>query len=67
MVVPSTKITPYVFERIGPSGACVLGNVITAVVTMALLFIGNGDASRANFAWFVSVLYAGFPFTVFSQ
>ena len=68
MVVPSTMLTPYVFEKIGPSGTCVFGNCCTAFLTMALLFIGNiTPATNLSFGFFVFVMYGGFPFTVFSQ
>eukprot|EP00957_Ditylum_brightwellii_P132492 10103761-Ditylum_brightwellii.AAC.1 len=40
-VVPSTKISPRLFEKVGIAGACVLGNVFTAIVTLILLVIGN--------------------------
>lgn len=48
-----------------PTG--VFGNVFTAVVTAILLVIGNLPANSGTFAAFVFVMYAGFPFTVFSQ
>jgi hypothetical protein len=67
MVVPSTLMTPTVFRKIGVAGACVMGNLLTACVTVALLLIGNGPATRGAFAGFVTVMYGGFPFTVFSQ
>mmetsp|Transcript_62803 Transcript_62803/g.185464 ORF Transcript_62803/g.185464 Transcript_62803/m.185464 type:complete len:510 (-) Transcript_62803:200-1729(-) len=67
MVVPSTLITPFIFKRIGAAGTCVFGNVSTAIITIALLLIGNANATTAAFAGFVTVLYLGFPFTVFSQ
>lgn len=68
MVVPSTLMTPYVFRKIGVAGTCVLGNVFTAIITVILLFIaGYGPATKGYFAAFVTVLYVGFPFTVFSQ
>eukprot|EP00970_Alexandrium_tamarense_P020277 scaffold15044_cov193-Alexandrium_tamarense.AAC.2 len=67
LVVPSTRMTPFVFNRIGVAGTCVFGNSCTAGVTGLLLLIGNMPASEAAFGAFVFVLYAGFPFTVFSQ
>ena len=67
MVVPSTLLTPSVFRKIGVAGTCVLGNLLTACLTIALLLIGNGPATRGAFAGFVTVMYGGFPFTVFSQ
>ena len=42
MVIPGTLITPRVFAWIGAAGGCVFGNLATAILTMALLFIGNG-------------------------
>lgn len=41
MVIPSTMMTPYVFRVCGVAGTCVLGNVLTALVTLILLLIGN--------------------------
>jgi len=67
MVVPSTMMTPYVFRKLGVAGTCVMGNLLTALITFMLLMIGNGPATNAAFGGFVFVMYAGFPFTVFSQ
>ena len=62
MVVPSTVITPYIFDWVGIAGTCVIGNAFTAILTMALLFIASyGPATTAGFAGFVTVLYTGFP------
>jgi hypothetical protein len=41
-VVPATFVTPYIFAKIGAAGGCVFGNTCTAIVTIALLLIGNG-------------------------
>ena len=41
MVVPSSRMTPYTFRKLGVAGTCVTGNAMTAVVTVALLLIGN--------------------------
>jgi MFS family permease len=41
MVVPSTFMTPTAFRKFGVAGTCVMGNVMTAIVTLALLLIGN--------------------------
>ncbi len=67
LVVPSTRMTPFIFNHIGVAGICVFGNSCTAGGTGLLLLIGNMPASEAAFGAFVFVLYAGFPFTVFSQ
>ena len=53
MVVPSTLMTPRVFDLIGPSGTCVFGNVFTGVLTIILLVLGNLDPTRVTFAFFV--------------
>ena len=67
MVLPSTLVSPAIFKRIGAAAACVLGNVLTAVVTMALLWIANVPATNTTFAAFVTVLCVGYPLTVVSQ
>jgi len=67
LVIPSTQMTPHVFNRIGVAGTCVFGNLCTAVVTGLLLMIGNFPSTELAFGMFVFVMYAGFPFTVFSQ
>ncbi len=67
LVIPSTQMTPYVFTKIGVAGTCVFGNLFTALVTGILLAIGNMAATDLAFGFFVFVMYAGFPFTVFSQ
>lgn len=47
---------------------CVLGNFLTALMTIALLQIGIiTPATTATFAIFVTVMYVGFPMTVISQ
>jgi hypothetical protein len=68
MIIPSAIITPEIFSKIGAAGGCVTGNIITAIVTMALLFVASdAPATSGWFAAFVAILYCGFPFTVFSQ
>lgn len=67
LVIPSTQMTPKIFRMIGVAGACVFGNLATAIVTGLLLMIGNLPATQLAFAFFVIVMYGGFPFTVFSQ
>lgn len=67
LVIPSTQLTPYSFVKMGVAGTCVFGNTCTAIVTSLLLWIGNMPASDLTFGFFVFVMYAGFPFTVFSQ
>jgi len=68
LVLPSAVITPKVFQSFGLAAGAVLGNFVTGVVTIALLFIGNiSPPSRASFGGFVAVMYIGFPVTVISQ
>lgn len=66
MVVPGTLLSPPIYNSIGLAGGCVLGNVITGIVTVALLYIGQ-QPTKAAFGIFVALLYASFPFTVISQ
>jgi len=68
LVIPSTQMTPWFFERLGVAGVCVFGNSCTAIVTSLLLMIGTAfPATNLSFGFFVFSMYAGFPFTVFSQ
>mmetsp|Transcript_15553 Transcript_15553/g.25547 ORF Transcript_15553/g.25547 Transcript_15553/m.25547 type:complete len:490 (-) Transcript_15553:40-1509(-) len=67
MVVPGTLVSPYIYNKLGLAGGCILGNVITGIVTITLLYIGLAPASTATFGIFVALLYACFPFTVISQ
>lgn len=41
MVIPATMMTPWVFRKLGVAGTCVFGNAFTALLTFALLMIGN--------------------------
>ena len=45
----------------------ILGNVVTGIVTIALLYTAMAPPTTATFAIFVALLYLSFPFTVFSQ
>ena len=66
--MPSAIISPKVFQRIGLASGCVLGNVLTGLLTMALLLIANVKPATNLTFWFFAVsLYVGFPFTVLSQ
>ena len=67
LVIPSTRATPWCFAKMGIAGTCVFGNVATAVLTALLLMIGNFPSTELAFGFFVFVMYAGFPATVFSQ
>ena len=68
LVIPSTQMTPFFFKKLGVAGVCVFGNACTAIVTSLLLLIGSAfPATNLSFGFFVFVMYAGFPFTVFSQ
>lgn len=67
VVIPSTMFTPHVFNKVGAAAGCVFGNLMTAVITVALLLIGTGTANTAHLAGFATVMYIGFPFTVVSQ
>jgi hypothetical protein len=68
MIIPAVFITPQVFSKIGAAGGCVVGNMVTAIITVALLYTAlEAPATSGWFAAFIVILYCGFPFTVFSQ
>ncbi|KAL7458690.1 hypothetical protein ACHAWC_010328 [Mediolabrus comicus] len=67
MVVPGTLVSPFIYNKFGLAGGCIIGNVITGIVTIMLLYIALAPASTATFGIFVALLYACFPFTVISQ
>jgi hypothetical protein len=67
VVIPSTAFTPHVFNKIGAAGGCVFGNLMTAVLTVSLLFIGSGKPNKAHLIGFAIMMYVGYPFTVVSQ
>ena len=67
MIVPETVVSPPVYNAIGLAGGCILGNVITGVVTVTLLYIALAPPTTATFAAFVSLFFLSFPFAVISQ
>ncbi|KAL7547751.1 hypothetical protein ACHAWF_015043 [Thalassiosira exigua] len=67
MVVPGTILSPPIYNSIGLAGGCILGNIVTGIVTIILLYIGLAPPSNATFGVFVALLYASFPMTVISQ
>ncbi|KAL3902705.1 MAG: hypothetical protein SGARI_005710, partial [Bacillariaceae sp.] len=68
VVIPTAALAPPMYSRIGPAGACVFGNLMTAVV-IALLFLCGAvlEATRGAMIGFIVIMYVGFPMTVFSQ
>ena len=61
-------MSPWFFGKLGVAGTCVLGNCCTAVVTGLLLMIGAAlPATSLSFGFFITVMYAGYPFTILSQ
>jgi predicted MFS family arabinose efflux permease len=68
MILPAAFASPKVFSKLGASGGCVMGNLVTAFVTIGLLYVAlSAPTTSAWFRAFVAILYLGFPFTVFSQ
>ena len=67
MVIPGTMISPFIYNLIGTAGGCILGNVVTGIVTICLLQIALAPPSNVMFGLFVALLYLCFPFTVLSQ
>ena len=68
VVIPTAALAPPVYRRIGPAGACVFGNFMTAVVILLLWIFGAVlEATKGAMIGFILVMYLGFPMTVFSQ
>ena len=68
MVIPGAAVSQLLFDKIGTPASCVLGNVITAIVTIGLLYIALIEpATEAGYIGFMVLLYLGFPMTVLSQ
>ena len=70
IVLPGAALSPFLFQKFGPALCCVLANIFTGIVIVALLQIATnlGDCQTfASYSIFVSVLYVAFPFTVMSQ
>jgi len=67
-VVPGTIVSPKIYNTIGLAGGCILGNVVTGIVTIILLYIALiKPATNVTFGIFVALLYLSFPMTVISQ
>ena len=67
-IIPGAAISQPIFDKIGAAAGCVIGNVVTGIVTIAVLHIARMQpASDGTFAAFIVALYVGFPFTVLSQ
>lgn len=66
-VIPGTFVSPFFFRKLGTAGGCILGNIITGITTIMLLYIGLAPPTEASFGIFVALLYLCFPFTVISQ
>lgn len=67
MVIPGTILSPPVYNMIGLAGGCILGNIITGLVTICLLYIALAPQTTTTFAIFVALFFASFPFAVISQ
>ena len=68
MVIPGTILSPPIYNKIGLAGGCIVGNAVTGIVTIALLFITvAAPTSSAWFAVWVTIFFASFPFAVISQ
>jgi len=61
-------LSPILFKRIGAALSCVLANLVTAAVIVALLYIALMEpADQASLALFASFLYIGFSLSVLSM
>lgn len=66
-IIPGAAMSQVAFDRIGAAGSCVVGNLMTGALTIALLYIALANPSDGTFAAFIATLYVGFPFTFLSQ
>jgi MFS family permease len=67
LVIPAAIIGPILFRKIGLASTCVMGNALTGLLTMLLLFVANIETPTSwTCAWFFVALYFCFPFTVVS-
>ncbi|KAL7503956.1 hypothetical protein ACHAXN_001686 [Cyclotella atomus] len=67
MVMPGVIVSPSIYNRIGLAGGCVVGSIVTGVVTIALLYIALAPPTSSSFAVFVTIFFCSFPFAVVSQ
>lgn len=67
MVMPGVIVSPSIYNRIGLAGGCVVGNIVTGVVTIALLYVALAPPTSSSFAVFVTIFFCSFPFAVVSQ
>ncbi len=66
-ILPTLVISGPVYAKLGFGGGCVLGNLLTAVHCVILLFMGRMNATATNYGLFVFAVYFGFPLTYLSQ
>ena len=66
-ILPTLVISGPVYAKLGFGGGCVLGNLLTAVHCIILLYMGKLGATATNYGLFVFAVYFGFPFTYLSQ
>lgn len=67
MVMPGVILSPPIYNKIGLAGRCIMGNVVTGIVTIALLYIALAPPTTTTFAIFVTIFFCSFPFAVISQ
>jgi MFS family permease len=66
-ILPTLIISGPTYAKLGFGGGCVLGNFLTAVHCIILLYMGKMDATSTNYGLFIFAIYFGFPFTYLSQ
>eukprot|EP00956_Cyclotella_meneghiniana_P028586 scaffold67020_cov22-Cyclotella_meneghiniana.AAC.1 len=52
--VPGVISSPPIYNKIGLAGGCIMGNVVTGIVTIALLYIALAPPTTTTFAIFLS-------------
>ena len=67
-LIPGLVFGFVVTSKLGQGGACVLGNLLTAVFQLALLVVGiRMDSTTGSLALFLVLFFIGYPMTILSQ
>jgi hypothetical protein len=68
IAVPGAAASAWGFQNAGVGLSCVLANLLTGVIILALLYVTTIEPpTTSSFALYASIMYVGFPFTVISQ
>ncbi|KAL7532229.1 hypothetical protein ACHAWF_004057 [Thalassiosira exigua] len=56
-----------IFAKVGVVTSCVIANLITALVIIALIFVSQMPSTKGSYIGMTSIIYFGFPLTVISN